>query len=198
MHWDGEGRSFERRGWGRWVLEKGERREGSRGEREGGGGGPRTIFSRRTMHENGRRRGGQRLENGAERLALVVRGACGFEDASIGGDETLEHRTIVSVVIRLGKSQGVPWLRAPGRQGRRSPPDDGWWTARYRRQTRVDRLHQAARLLDMKRRSGCEAGVDRHSVAADAPCHAASFLEWSWIGDGTCRPVVEGGREKAM
>lgn len=38
MHWDGEGRSFERRGWGRWVLEKGERREGSRGEREGGGG----------------------------------------------------------------------------------------------------------------------------------------------------------------
>lgn len=98
VHWEGEGRSFQRRGRGRWVLEKGGRR-GASGE-----GGPLTIFARRAMHENGRRRGGQRLDNGAERLALVVRGACGFEDASIGGDETLEHWTIVSVIIRLGKS----------------------------------------------------------------------------------------------
>lgn len=119
MCWDGEERSFQRRGRGQWVLEKGERREGSRGER--GGGGLRTIFSRRTMHENGRRRGGQRLENGAERLALVVRGACGFEDASIGGDETLEHRTVVSVVIRLGKSQAVPWLQGAGQTGEAEP-----------------------------------------------------------------------------
>lgn len=100
----------------------GSRKGGTKGGLEGGaGGGLRTIFSRRTMHENGRRRGGQRLENGAERLALVVRGACGFEDASIGGDETLEHRTVVSVVIRLGKSQAVPWLQGAGQTGEAEP-----------------------------------------------------------------------------
>lgn len=40
--------------------------------------------------------------------------------------------------------------------------------------------------------------VDRPSAAADAPCHAASFPEWSLIRDGTCRPLAEGGREEAM
>lgn len=94
---------------------------GADGVPEKGEGGLLTIFSRRTVHENGRWRGGQRLENGAERRALVVRGACGFEDASIGGDETLEHRTIVSVVIRLGKSQRVPWLQGAGQTGEAEP-----------------------------------------------------------------------------
>lgn len=54
------------------------------------------------------------------------------------------------------------------------------------------------RCWTMKRRSGCEVAADRPSVAADAQCHVASFPESSLIRDGTCRPIVEGGREEAM
>jgi len=116
------------------------------------------------MHENGLRRGSQRFNDGAERLALVVRRACGFEDASVGGDETLEP-TIVSVIIRLGRLRGVPGLQVAGQT----------WGAECAPVEAVDGKVQEANgsrpFAPVKRRSRCEAAVDRPSVAADVgPC----------------------------
>lgn len=94
----------------------------------------------------------------------------------------------------------MPWLLQGAGQTREAEPSgrravDGKVQEDKRESTVCTKQ---PRCWTMKRRSGCEVAVDRPSVAADAQRHVASFPESSLIRDGTCRPIVEGGREEAM
>lgn len=177
-HWDGEGRSFQRRGWGRW------------GSRKGGGGVTHDLFPPNSAREWALAwKPASREWCGTARTgcpgSLRLRGCFGRRRRNPG---TSDHRQRRHSPREITTSAMAAGRRADRGGGALRTAGGGRQGAGGKRESTVCTLQHL-----VKRRSGCEAGADRQSVAADAPCHAASFMEWSLRGGGRRQSVGKGG-----